>query len=219
MALAWQWGQRPWGRRLALAGWRPEASWGSDDLRRRLKRPASRSARTSKSSARPEVADRSSQVLFALSAGPVENRHRAGRDGDGLLGAHGHGAAGGTGCGGAETLLALYSRHSPSPNSEKCGNSAKRGAVGRGEITRARTSSTCLGHMRGAPAHTHTHKHSLSLPPSLPPSLPRSLSLSLALSLSVSLLNDTSPMMYLNVMMHLRMLQCRMALAQDWTEA
>ena len=32
-----------------------------------------------------------------------------------------------------------------------------------------------------------------------------------SLSLSVSLLNDTSPMMHLNVMMHLRMLQCRMA--------
>ena len=38
-------------------------------------------------------------------------------------------------------------------------------------------------------------------------------------SLSLSLLNDTSPMMHLNVMMHLRMLQCRMALAQDWTKA
>ena len=39
------------------------------------------------------------------------------------------------------------------------------------------------------------------------------------LSLSLSLLNDTSPMIHLNVMMHLRMLQCRMALAQDWTKA
>eukprot|EP00439_Symbiodinium_sp_Y106_P017075 s7260_g2.t1 len=38
-------------------------------------------------------------------------------------------------------------------------------------------------------------------------------------SLSLSLLNDTSPMMHLNVMMHLRMLQCRMTLAQDWTKA
>ena len=46
-----------------------------------------------------------------------------------------------------------------------------------------------------------------------------SLPLSLSLSLSLSLLNDTSPMMHLNVMMHLRMLQCRMALAQDWTKA
>ena len=46
-----------------------------------------------------------------------------------------------------------------------------------------------------------------------------SLSLSRSLSLSLSLLNDTSPMIHLNVMMHLRMLQCRMALAQDWTKA
>ena len=43
--------------------------------------------------------------------------------------------------------------------------------------------------------------------------------LCVSLSLSLSLLNDTSPMMHLNVMMHLRMLQCRMALAQDWTKA
>ena len=50
-------------------------------------------------------------------------------------------------------------------------------------------------------------------------SLLLSLYLSLSLSLALFLLNDTSPMIHLNVMMHLRMLQCRMALAQDWTKA
>ena len=48
--------------------------------------------------------------------------------------------------------------------------------------------------------------------------LTHSLSLSLC-ALSLSLLNDASPMMHLNVMMHLRMLQCRMELAQDWIKA